>query len=283
MARFSKILFDGTDMSKIPPRPERSHKGTFGKVLCVCGSVGMAGASYFSALAAYRTGAGLVEIFAPEENRTILQTLIPEAVLRIYDSSSPDIEYLKEVMKECDSIVVGCGLGKSSSALLLLKTVLKNTSVPTVIDADALNMIAEHPFLLKYARGHIITPHMKEMSRLTGIAVGDILNDPADIAYDFAKKHGLVCVLKDHHTVISDGGEDLYLNQSGNSGMATGGSGDLLTGVIAALLAQSKGSLSCLDASVLGVYIHGKAGDVAAEKLGQYAVMATDIANEIRI
>ena len=281
MTDFCEFSYTDSDLLALPSRPELSNKYTFGKVLCVCGSYGMAGASYLSALGAYRAGAGLVEIFAPEENRVILQTLIPEAVLRIYDQSSLDTNPLLDAMEKCDSIVIGCGLGRSNASLSILRTVLKNSKVPTVIDADALNLISEHPVLTKYIGGKIITPHIKEMSRLCDLDIDKILESPKETAYSYAKAHGVICVLKDHHTVVSDGTERVYINKSGNSGMATGGSGDVLAGIIGALAAQSHLSLTKFNAAALGVYIHGRAGDAAAEKHGEYGVMASDIANNI--
>ncbi|MBO5415886.1 MAG: NAD(P)H-hydrate dehydratase [Clostridia bacterium] len=283
MKKISEFSYTEADLAALPHRPERSNKGSFGRVLCVCGSYGMAGAAYLCALGAYRAGAGLVEIFTPEENRIILQTLLPEAVLTVYDKDSPDTDSLAERLAASDSVAVGCGLGKSKTALTLLKAVLKSTQTTTVIDADALNLISEHPFLLKYAKGHIVTPHAGEMSRLTGLSIEEILKDTARAAQEFAENNSLICVLKDHNTVVSDGTDKIYLNRSGNSGMATGGSGDVLAGVIASLLAQRHLSLSPLEAASFGVYIHGLAGDRAANTLGEYAVMARDIANNIRI
>ena len=283
MKKLREFSYTEKKLTALPPRPERSNKGDFGKVLCVCGSYGMAGASYLAALGAYRAGAGLVYIFAPEENRVILQTLIPEAVLHLYNSETPDTDSLIQTMENCDAVVMGCGLGKSPAALSLLKCVLRNSRVPTVIDADALNLIAEHPFLLKYAKGQIITPHIGEMSRLTGLSVEDILNDTKNTAARFAAEHSLVCVLKDHETAVSDGTERIYINKSGNSGMSTGGSGDVLAGVIGALCAQKHLGLSNFEAATLGVYVHGLAGDRASKRLGEYAVMARDIANNIKI
>ncbi|MBQ7384627.1 MAG: NAD(P)H-hydrate dehydratase [Clostridia bacterium] len=283
MNNISEFSYTEADLASLPPRPTRSNKGSFGRVLCVCGSYGMAGAAYLCALGAYRTGAGLVEIFVPEENRIILQTLLPEAVLTVYDKNTPDTDLLQERLTACDAAVVGSGLGKSKTSLTLLKAVLKNTKVPTVIDADALNLIAEHPFLLKYAKGHIVTPHAGEMSRLTGLSIDEILNNTKSVAHQFAESNSLICVLKDHNTVVSDGTDKIYLNRSGNSGMATGGSGDVLAGVIASLLAQRHLSLSPFEAAAFGVYIHGLAGDRTAKSLGEYAVMATDIANNIKI
>ena len=281
MIDFCEFSYTDSDLLALPARPERSNKYTFGKLLCICGSYGMAGAAYLSALGAYRTGVGLVEIFAPEENRVILQTLIPEAVLKLYDQSSPNTDMLLEWVESCDAIVIGCGLGRSNASLSLLRTVLKHSKVPTVIDADALNLIAEHTVLTKYIEGKIITPHIKEMSRLCGLDADKILDNPKETAYAYAKAHGAICVLKDHQTVVSDGTERIYINKSGNSGMATGGSGDVLAGIIGALCAERHLSLSKFNAAALGVYIHGRAGDAAAEKLGEYRIMASDIANNI--
>ena len=283
MTDFYEFSYTEQKIAELPKRPERSNKGTFGRVLCVCGSYGMAGAAYLSALGAYRAGAGLVEIFTPEENRTILQTLLPEAVLKVYNTESPDTAQLESSIDSSSAVVIGCGLGKSRTALTLLKTVLIYSDKPTVIDADALNLLSEHPALMKYARSRIITPHPAEMSRLSGIPVEDILNNVKETAYDFAKKHSLVCVLKDHNTIVSDGSDKIYVNRSGNSGMATGGSGDVLAGIIGALLAQKHLALSDFDAATLGVYIHGLAGERAAKALGEYSVMARDIAENVRI
>ena len=283
MTNLFEFSYNEQKLSELPKRPERSNKGTFGRVLCVCGSYGMAGAAYLSALGAYRAGAGLVEIFTPEENRTILQTLLPEAVLKIYDADSPDTELLRSAIESSSSVVVGCGLGKSKSSLSLLKTVLRYSDKPTVLDADALNLLSEHPALMKYTEGKIITPHPAEMSRLTGIPTDEILKDTKNTAHAFAKKHSLVCVLKDHNTVVSDGSDNIYVNRSGNSGMATGGAGDVLAGIIGALLAQGHLELSTFEAATLGVYIHGLAGDRAAKAIGEYSVIAREIAENVRI
>jgi len=282
MAKDLDVSYVKNMIDTLPARPEESHKGTFGRVLCICGSFGMAGAAYLSALAAYRTGAGLVEIFTPEENRVIIQTLIPEAIVTTYDADNFDDRKLTASIDKCDAILIGCGLGTSHTSLEILKTALRYKDVPTVIDADALNLLSEHKFLLKYAANSIITPHLKEMSRLTDMSVEQIGNDTSSAAREFASKHALCCVLKSHNTVVSDKGERAYVNTTGNSGMATGGSGDVLAGVIASLLAQKHLSLSCFDAATLGVYLHADAGDRAAEALGKSAVMARDIANNIR-
>lgn len=278
MKNISTYSYTVTDLKRLPSRPEESNKGTFGRVLCVCGSYGMAGAAYFAAKSALRTGAGLVEILTPRENMTVLQTLLPEAIVTVYDSSAPVAPVLEAAISRATAIVCGCGLGISQASRTVLSKVLRTATVPTVLDADALNLLSRNPSLLKYAKGKIITPHPAEMSRLTGIPTENIVADNLNICRDFARKHELVCVLKSHNTAVSDGGERIYVNNSGNSGMATGGSGDVLAGIIGGILAQDRdGKLTSLDTATLGVYIHGLAGDIAAEKVGKYSLIASDI------
>lgn len=269
------------DPVKMPARPADSHKGNFGKVLCVCGSVGMSGAAYFAAKACYRMGAGLVRILTVEENRVILQTLLPEAMISVYDPSDPN--GVQTAVEWADVLVVGCGLGTSSQSRFLLSQVLRlKGDRPTVLDADALNLLSSSPTLLKYARGCVLTPHVGEMSRLTDLSCEDILAAPASVTQAFAKTHGLICVLKGHNTLVSDGTENLYRNASGNSGLATGGSGDVLAGMIGGILAQAhNGALSTMNAACLGVYLHGLCGDEASAKLSEYSVMASDVIDAI--
>ena len=268
----------------MPSRPERSCKGDFGRVLCVCGSHSMAGAAFLCAKAAYRAGAGLVEIFTPECNRTILQTLIPEAIITCFDNGYSS-DALISAIERADCIVAGCGLGTSAEARRIVTDLLHNVDTektPLILDADALNIISRHKALNKYAKGAIITPHAKEMSRLCGKSVEQILEATVDTALDFAKENGLICALKDHETIVADGAGAVYLNTTGNSGMATGGSGDVLAGILAGLAAQKKrGSTSLTEIAALGVYLHGLCGDLAAERLTEYCVMASDIIDEL--
>ena len=278
MKNVSTFSYIPTDLKKLPTRPIESNKGTFGRVLCVCGSYGMAGAAYFAAKSALRVGAGLVEILTVRENVPVLQTLLPEAIVTAYDSEMPDVDVIKFSLSKATAIVCGCGLGVSRASRTVLSCVLRNTTVPTVLDADALNLISKNPSLIKYACGKILTPHPVEMSRLINVSVEEILSDNIQICQSFAQKHSLVCVLKTHKTAVSDGSEKVYINTTGNSGMATGGSGDVLAGIIGGILAQAKnGDLSLLDSAALGVYIHGLAGDAAAAKLGEYSLIASDI------
>ena len=270
--------YTAADLALMPRRPADSNKGTFGRVLCVCGSREMAGAAFLAAKAALRTGAGLAEILTPEENRVALQILLPEAIVTPYDSSTPDTAVIESALSRADTVVCGCGLGTSRGAQRVLSFVLRNVHVPLVLDADALNLISQSPALLKYARGAIITPHPGEMARLTGLSTDEINTDRETVCRDLARKHSLVCVLKGKDTVVSDGSR-AYINTSGNSGMATAGSGDVLAGIVGGVLAQNRreSKLSALEVAALAVYIHGLCGDAAAESLGEYSVIASDI------
>jgi NAD(P)H-hydrate epimerase len=282
-----------------PPLPERTNKGDRGRVLMICGSydpcgLSMCGAAYFAAKAAYRCGAGIVEIFAPKENYPSLASLVPEAVFSLYGSDEPaDIvtKRLASEMEKCDSVVLGCGLGRSELAKKIVETALKKISVPLLIDADGLNILSENESLWALIGEEqrsmtVITPHMGEMSRLTGKSIPEILSEPVRAAMDFAREKGVICLLKDHNTVISDGSV-VYINQSGNPGMATAGMGDVLAGIVGSLMAGMKKSLKNVPKSdvllrvAAGAYLHGCAGDLAAEKIGQYSLMASDVLDKI--
>ena len=273
MNNFSYSIDDLIDL--LPERDENSNKGSCGRVLIIGGSTCMAGAPYFSAKAAYRTGCGLVEIFTHEDNRVILQTLIPEAVLSVWNEKI-DLEKLEASIKKADVIAIGMGLSTSDDALEILKFTFQKRDCPIVIDADALNLLAKNKEFLKEINPNaIITPHPLEMSRISGVDVKEITANISEFAQNFANENGLICVLKDHHTAVSKPNSDsIYINQSGNSGMSTGGSGDVLDGIIAGLLAQG---CEPYIAATLGVYIHGLAGDVASQIHSQYSLMASDI------
>lgn len=276
---FSYLTYTEQELGKMPRRAPDSHKGSFGRVLCVCGSVGMCGAAYFAAKAAYRTGAGLVRILTVRENLSVLQTMLPEAIVTAYDADTPAREIIEDAVAWADVLVIGCGLSTSSGARKVLATVLRmRGEKPTVLDADALNLISRNRALLKYVKGAILTPHMGEMSRLCDRSIEELLQDPAAAAFDFASRYQAVCLLKGHRTVVSDGGERLYRNESGNSGMATGGSGDVLAGIIGGILAQARrDELDAFEVAALGALIHGTCGDLAAEQKSEYSVIASDL------
>ena len=290
-ANWQHFYYEQEDLQQLlPVRKAYSNKGTYGKVLVVAGSVGMAGAAYLSAKAAYKMGAGLVKIVTAQENREILQCLLPEAVLLLYDGKHLE-EQTKQIRQEIERatvIVVGPGIGLDSCSKDLVKLVLQHAKVPTVVDADALTLLAGMPeYVERTAKGKcrialseqfILTPHLKEMTTLLGnqISVGELAGQEADLP-KICSNNGCTIVLKDARTKIMK--ENMCgINRSGNSGMATAGSGDVLTGIIAGLLAQ--GCPAYIAAS-LGAYIHGCAGDEAAKQKGQYALMAQDLIDSI--
>ena len=270
-------LLQKSDIYALPPRPPRAHKGTYGRVLVIGGAVGMSGAAYFAAKAALRAGAGLVEIFAPHDNRIIYQTQLPEALLTLYDPDAFDETVLKAAISRADAVAVGMGLTQSETAAQMVACTLKNAEVPVIADADALNLISQRPALMAHCATRtvptILTPHLGEMSRLTGIPVPLLAAELPKHAEAYAKACGAIVALKDARTVVSDG-ETLYLNVYGNSGMATGGSGDVLAGVIASFAAQGAAPM---DAARLGVLAHALAGDAAMERCGNHGLMASDI------
>ena len=283
MNKFNRFSFDCFPKELLPHRAERTSKGDFGRVLCVCGSIGMSGAAFLCAKSAYRSGAGLVEIFTPEENRIILQSTLPEAIVTPYTAENAE-ELLLASMQKADVILCGCGLSVTPLSRKILSVLLHNVDTektPLVLDADALNLISKNPSFLKYIKNSVITPHALEFSRLSGASVQEILTTPEDFAFSYAKKHSLICVLKDHNTVVSDGSERLYINNTGNNGMSTGGSGDVLAGILAGLLAQTR--KVTLDTVALAVYIHGACGDLATLKLSSYSLMASDLIDVLTV
>lgn len=263
----------------LPERIRYSNKGTFGKVLLIAGSKKMSGAAVLAANAAFRSGCGMVRVLTALENREILQETVPEAIVNVYDENDPLCE-IDECFDWCDVVAIGPGLSFSDAAKTLVRYVLERSPVPIVADADALNIAADDPgMLINESRDIIITPHVGEMSRLTGLSVIDITEHLLGCAMDFAESYNVICVLKDARTVIADPSKKAFINLNGNSGMATAGSGDVLTGIIASLLAQG---IAPFEAAGLGCAIHGKAGDAASERLGEASVMARDIIDGIR-
>lgn len=267
------MTLDRADLKKLPERKPHSNKGTYGKLLVIAGSVNMAGAACFCTKAAYCMGSGLVRVFTPEANRIILQTKVPEAVLITYGESFEEELLLQ--LQWADAIVLGPGIGTDASASAITRLVIKNSNVPVVVDADALNILSKDCSLLKEAHAElIVTPHLGEMSRLTQKSVSKLQEDLVSAAETFAQTYQTVCVLKDFHTVSAAPDQTICLNLSGNNGMATAGSGDVLSGILGSLLAQG---LTPKEAAFLGVYVHGLAGDAAREKCGVRGLLASDI------
>ena len=258
----------------LPDRPEDSNKGTYGRLLVIAGSKGMAGAAYLNAHAAYMTGAGLVRIYTSSDNREILQTLLPEAVITTYEEYNK--EELLSLLTWADGVCIGSGLGMSRLSEKILKTVIEYVKVPCLIDADGLNLLAENKNYLNQMaeRRFVITPHMKEMSRLTGTPVEELKADRIQILKDFISRYRITCVLKDSRTLIASEEKGIRMNLTGNSAMAKAGSGDVLAGVISGWMVQEK---EAEDAAELGTYIHGLSGDLAKFEKGVYSVMARDL------
>ena len=255
-------------------RPNNSHKGTFGKVLIIAGSLNMAGAAVFSAKSAYRMGSGLVKVYTPKENRIIIQNLVPEAILSTYKSDVTKKEILEE-LSWASVVVLGPGLGTDKAAKKITETVVKNCKVPLVIDADALRNLAEIENYKDLLKSHmILTPHMGELSALTNLSISEVIEKKLELVTSFP----CTCIAKDASSVIGNEKGDVYINTSGCSALATAGSGDVLTGIIAGLLAYS---IEPTFAAALGAFIHGKLGEVAGSKLGEAFVMATDLINNI--
>lgn len=265
------------DLGRLPVRRGRSNKGSYGRVFLIGGAPGMAGAAALCGRAAYRTGCGLVRIFSSECCRNVIQTLLPEAVYTSWPGK--EAEGLPSGLLDWPDVIgIGPGLGQSAEAEAFLKDVLEHWNGPLVLDADALNLLAVHPEYLSGSPAQIIvTPHPGEMSRLTGKMISAILEDIPGSAKSYAKERLLICILKDARTAVSDG-KQLFLNTSGNNGMAVGGSGDVLTGILCGLLAQG---MPAYEAACMGVYLHGLCGDAARRHLGARSMLASDIADSL--
>ena len=259
----------------LPDRDPWGHKGTFGRILLLCGSKGFTGAAYLAAMGALRTGAGLTFLGVPESIYAIEAVKLNEPVV----FSLPDQEgklsreavpEILEKLPSMDAVLIGCGLGQSEDTYLVTKAVLENAACPVVLDADGINVLAKHKDVLRGRRYlTILTPHDGEAARLAGL-VGP---DRAAYAMKLASDLGCILLLKGHETLITDG-ETVYRNQTGNPGMAVGGCGDVLAGMIVSLLGQG---IEPLETAACGAWLHGAAGDICAEELGQYAMLPTDM------
>ena len=263
---------ENKDLLWMPERKNDSNKGDYGKILIIAGSKNMSGAAYFAAKAAYTMGAGLVRVLTEETNRVILQTQLPQAMISVWEEMTN--EQLKDIIGWADSVVIGPGVGTREEMKNRIEQVLSMIQCPLLLDADGLNLLAkENLWYDKLSKHTVITPHMAEMSRLTGKCISDLKIDRSKSALEYAKERDFICVLKDSSTVISDGSR-ICFNRTGNHGMATGGSGDVLSGVIGALLGMG---MDAFFAACLGVYIHGAAGDVAAEIYGKRSMTSIEL------
>lgn len=264
------LFYEKEDLRQIPDRKKSSHKGTYGTVTVIAGSEKMSGAAVLCAKSVYRCGAGIVRVLTHKDCMNIIRNSIYEAIVNDYDEDMH--------ITEKDIVVIGSGLSVSERSKTLVTKVLRS-GCKAVVDADALNLISsDRELLYELHEEIVITPHIKEMARLCGRESYEIREHIVETAREFAGKYHCVTVIKDATTVIADKCGEIYVNRSGNSGMSTGGSGDVLAGIIGGMLSQK---LSVYQSACMGVYLHGMAGDIARDKMTAYGMVATDIIDAI--
>lgn len=262
-------------LKQLPDRDPQAHKGDFGKVLLLCGSRGYTGAAALAAMGALRTGSGLVYLGVPESIYFIEAVKLTEAIVfplpdnsGMMDASAADV--VSQMLPKMDAVLIGPGIGQSDGAKSVLEMVLKTSACPVVVDADGINLLAKHKDILRGRTAPtVLTPHEGEFQRLAGTINGNRELAAASLAAFL----NTIVVLKGHHTVVTDGLQH-FRNLTGNPGMAVGGSGDVLAGMITSLLGQG---LEPIDAAACGVWLHGAAGDICAEEIGQYGMLPTDM------
>lgn len=270
--------------SHLPPRAADSHKGTYGTLLTLCGSYGMAGAALLCARGALRSGVGLLRAAVPQSVYPLLVEAIPEAVfLPVSDQngcfSAAAIPALTDALATADAVVVGCGMDRGEDQTAVVRHVLSHSPVPVILDADGINAVSMH-ILREETRSAplILTPHPGEMARLMGLSTAEVQADRQAVACRLAQETDAVVVLKGHHTLIAAPDGTVMENPTGNPGMATGGSGDVLAGIVGSLVAQG---LAPYEAAVCGVYLHGAAGDLAAARHSRHGMLPTDLIEEL--
>ena len=267
----------------LPKRREDMHKGDCGRVFVLAGSRGMTGAAALCATAALRSGSGLITVGCPDSQQAVLAVKLTEVMTlplpEINGKISGDaIETVKQQSLISDVCAVGPGLGRSDGIWKCIEGVLA-ANKPVLLDADGLNSIAGHINVLESSHAEIVmTPHPGEMSRLCGLSIAEIEANREKIAVEFAKKYNVTLLLKGNHTVVASPRGEVHINPTGNSGMATGGMGDVLSGIIASFIGQG---LSGFNAAVLGAFLHGFAGDIAAKKIGKFGMTANDVISNL--
>ena len=269
----------------IPKRKVNSHKGNYGHTLVLAGSVGLTGAAYLCSEAALLCGSGLVTLGIPKSLNTIMEMKLTEVMTkplpetRQLSLSLTAIDEILKLVRKVDALAIGPGLSMNPQTQKLIMKLIPLIKRPFVLDADGINAAAKDLAILKKVGADVvITPHLREMSRLTGLEINDIQNNRQNLAQDFAGKYdGITVVLKGYKTIVANS-KDIYINNTGNPGMASGGCGDVLTGMIAAFLGQE---IEPFKACKLAVYVHGLAGDLAAKDMGEISLRATDILNKL--
>ncbi|MEW6354989.1 MAG: NAD(P)H-hydrate dehydratase [Planctomycetota bacterium] len=272
-------------LPKLAPREPDSHKGSYGTVQVIAGSRTMSGAAYLCCQGALRSGAGLVILGTPDRSARILAPQLPCCLVQPMPQTKAGalaeaaIPPALNTAKRADVAAIGPGISREEETKRMIVTLLQQLEIPIVLDADGLNNVANDLYAIDGREKRIVvTPHPREMARLMGLkSAADVQGNRVKTAMVFAERYDAVVVLKGHETIVTDG-DRIFINPTGNPGMATGGSGDVLTGMIAALIAQG---LDTFEASTLAVYAHGLAGDLAAKKFGQISMIATDIVDAL--
>lgn len=269
----------------LPKRLKDDHKGRCGKVFLLAGSLGMTGAATLSSQATLLAGSGIVILGIPESLNPILEVKLTEVMTHPLPEtpsvtfSSNGYPIIMDLISKFQSMALGPGIGREKDTIKLIKNLVKNINIPLVIDADGIFALAEEPEILKETKSPVvITPHMGELAHFLKTKINNISNNRFSYAQKVATEYKVVVVLKGAHTVVADPTGDIFINSTGNPGMASSGVGDVLTGIIAGLLAQG---LTILNASKLGVYLHGLAGDIAFEEKGELSLIASDLLNNL--
>lgn len=280
-SNLENVYVDEYFKKKFPKRKKDTHKGDYGKIAILGGSSGMSGSVYLSSMAALRTGAGLVYNIVPKSISDILQIKTNEQIILPLDSfniinNKENLEKISSYLRDKDVLAIGPGMGQDDSLNSLINSIFIDFSGKILIDADGLNAVSKDIKILKNHKNLILTPHLMEFSRLVKLSLDQINSDRIDLAKKFARDNGVILVLKSEETIVTDGNR-IYINKIGNPGMATAGSGDVLSGVISALLHR----MDNYEAACLGVYIHSLAGDLASNSLCEDSIIASDIVKHI--
>lgn len=279
-----KIMCDSHLKSLIPRKKPDSHKGNFGRLLIVCGSEKMPGACIMAAEAAARSGVGLLQIATVKSITNVITSRLPEAMFEPLKSdengyiSADNFETIMSAAEKASAVLIGCGIGVTKDTKEIVKNLLKNLNCPIILDADGINCMSDSIDIIRQTKSSIIlTPHPAEMGRLCGKSTAEVQSDRLGTAMNFSNEYNAVVVLKGAGTVIAEK-NNIYVNQTGNPGMGKGGSGDVLSGIIASFAAQG---VSAVNSAVLGTFVHGAAGDSAASKKSMQSMIATDIIGEL--